>query len=396
MRKTCLVLGTVVLLAGTLWAQGSIVIYTNAKGPAGDGQGRADLLGDALEADIKNGLMDQYPCFDMTSTEDIKAALDYDRQRQLLGGADESVLANVAGSLGAQYIISLSVTVMDGQAYIKVSLQDATTGKVESMKDKSTENSEKAFSDAESLAKDFLQGLSNLKRKCDPHWSGSIIWEDREEAGNQKTEKQMGGRAASGQREEIVSTYTYTWNRDDLVEAVLMPLSLGSQGPNSPMAKLTRNFRNQDISSTKSSGMVFCRKPGSNPVLTGFSDEPGETYDAQGKNSWKHPVDISVSEDGSYQIEIRWEDVPYTWKRSKKEPGSGCPPQSSGEIITNGSDVQVGSAYTIRGKVDPKDPNTLAGRKVDPIDASALPAENGKGAITVTWNLRLVKPKSKK
>ncbi len=405
MRRTCCMLLLLGLLPTAAWAQGkagSVVVVgkSSTDRPAGPGEASDEATAAAHYLETQVAIDLDRLCVRSITDQDLRDLLGYEKARELLGSdTGGKALAAAAEAQGAQYVVTVSASEKGGEMSLSASLTNAANGQTMARERVTTPVGPGEADAVESLAKQFvdkLSSLTNFDTGCEPHWSGSITWEDREEAGNQKSDRILGGQAADGQREEMLSTVTYTWKIDDVVEVVLMPMSLGSQGPNSPKAKFVRNFRNQDISSTKSSGRVFCRYPGKDPALYGYSEESGYTYDAQGKNSWKHPVDVTVEGDGSYRIEAELESAPYTWKRSTKEPGSGCPPESPGEIITTGSDVRAAPAFSISGKVDPKRPDTLAGQKVVTIDASTLPAENGKGTITVTWNLKFVKPKKKK
>ena len=381
------------LLSATAWSQGiapSVMVFASAEGGSG-----SDNVADYLSGQIMKGLRDQYPCIDLLSDKGIADLLDFERQRQLLGAGDDSLLPNLAGSLGVQYIISVSVTAFGNQMSLSVSEINVASRQAVERSSKVTGQGDAALDGAESLANEFVGKLSNFKGQCDPHWTGSITYKEQQDAKSSTSDSHTGGRAANGQRDQSQSTATYSWMLEDVVEAVLMPVSLGSQGPNRPMAKFTHSFRNQQNNKTVSSGTMWCRLPGSNPKLIGYSDESGETYDALGEKSWKHPVSIRVSKDGNYEIDVRWEDVPLTWKRSNKLPGTGCPLIGGAEATTTGQDTREGREYTIRGKVDPKDADTLTGREERNLDLSTLPAP-GKGAITVSWNLKLVKPKAKK
>ena len=95
------------------------------------------------------------------------------------------------------------------------------------------------------------------------------------------------------------------------------------------MARFNHEFLNESLSSTNSSGTMWYRKPDSNPTLVGFSDEPGGPTTPAERIPQKQPVAISIGGDGTYSIEIKWDDMPYNWKRSKKSPVPGARPRAA-------------------------------------------------------------------
>src|SRR6266496_1055291 len=167
----------------------------------------------------------------------------------------------VANSLSARYLISISVIGFGDKVSMKASVLDPKTGKILQSEQTNTGGGDQALDGAESLARKLLADLSSLlKQQCEPHWTGSVTWAHKEEAGSRETSAcRRGLVCAVG--EEIESITTYTWKVDEAVEAVLMPMSLGSEGPDSPMAGFAHSFRNQTKNSNKTSGKKWCRFP---------------------------------------------------------------------------------------------------------------------------------------
>jgi len=105
-------------------------------------------------------------------------------------------------------------------------------------------------------------------------------------------------------------------------------------------------------------------------------------------------VNVYVFESGKYQIRLdRQPDLKTKWTREDFEqlPG-GCEDPAPMTATTTGENSTFATAYMhagsdIEGKVDPKNPDTLAG---------TLTIGNADvGIQTVTWNLRRVRPKGR-
>jgi hypothetical protein len=381
------------LAASALPAQKTQTVVIEIKGQNGPA---ADAVASYLEGQIESLLLDQYPCVDVISDTDIKSLLDNERERRLLGGEDSDLLSNLAGALGAQTVITIDVNTTSSQTLMSASAMNMTTAQPTDKGAKVTGNGDAALDGAEALAKEFVAGLTALKGVCDIHWKGTISYHERQNAGATTTDHKTGGRGANGQTPQGQSTTTTKWVLDDLVEVVLMPMSLGASSVNNPMAKFTHGFSNENDNLTSSSGTDWCREPDSNPKLEGYGESDlGESYEAYGEKSWKAPVSISLSSDGSYEITIRWDDLPLKWKRHTKEPGGFCPIKPGLEATANGEDSRPGGEYTLHGKTDPAHPDVLTGHDEQPIDASAMP-DQGSGSIAVDWNLKLIRPRSKR
>ena len=169
MRTGCIVFLLLTLLAGITWGQGkapSVVIVQKSQTdkPAAPGQAsdEATAVAHWLEDQIAIQLQEQQPCVNAMTDRDVGALLDWERQRQLLGGDDNGALSALAGSLGAKYIISVSVTQLAGKTYLKASCINSQTAQTVVLKDKVTGGGKDAVDGAESLALDFVKELGGL------------------------------------------------------------------------------------------------------------------------------------------------------------------------------------------------------------------------------------------
>jgi hypothetical protein len=169
MRKAFVMFLLLPLLAGVTWGQSkgpSVVIVQKSQTdkPAGPGQTSSDANAVAhfLEDQIAIRLQEQQPCVNAITDRDASALLDWERQRQLLGGDDNAALSALAGSLGAKYIISVSVTQLGGKTYLKASCINSQTAQTVAMKDKVTGGGDDTVHGVDSLALDFVNELGGL------------------------------------------------------------------------------------------------------------------------------------------------------------------------------------------------------------------------------------------
>ena len=337
------------LAASALPAQKAQSIVIQIKGQNGPG---ADAVATYLEGQIESLILNQYPCIDVISDSEIKSLLDNERQRQLLGGGDGDALSNLAGALDAQTVITIDVNTTGSQAFMSASAMNMTTAQPTDKGAKVTGTGEQALDGAEALAKDFVSGLSALKGVCDIHWKGTIAYHERQNAGSTTTDHKSGGRGANGQTPDGQSSTTTKWVVDDLIEVVLMPMSLGASSVNNPVAKFTHGYSNENDNLTSSSGTDWCRESGANPKLEGYGESDlGESYFAFGETSWKAPVSISLTSDGSYEITIHWDDLPLKWNRHTKEPGGFCPNKPGLEATSTGEDSGLGATIPFMARL---------------------------------------------
>lgn len=391
MNRALAALGALFLLAGSAWAQGSIVIYPKATGGKD-----AQLVADYLENKVMSGLFDQYPCFDVATTDSLKATLDAAHQRELLTGElDDSFWKDVAGTFDAQYIIILSATTMgNGQIYVSASAVDTKTASPVAKNDEPPASGDKALDAAEALAKSFVQALSSLKAQCEPHWTGSVIYtyqETRKATTTQTFTTQKG--KDTGHTETMDA-----WDTNEVVEALLMPIKMGSKDTNLPGAKIIHNYVHRDSHTMKKSDYVVCRAPGQNPVVRGWQGEHGDSYFEQGKDQFSGTVSVVVDHgQGTYEISFSARDLPTTFSREDhgNEPGlCGEKQTGAGNMDVSGGGIgsKPGRTVSVTDNLASSDPTTLRGRER---------RENGDGeneikTVEITsWELHLVKPKSK-
>jgi hypothetical protein len=72
-------------------------------------RGKIDLFCDHFEHKFYQGIDQYFPCATKTSYRNIATILGVEREKQLLGASDQSSLADLAGAVGAQYLVYLSM-----------------------------------------------------------------------------------------------------------------------------------------------------------------------------------------------------------------------------------------------------------------------------------------------
>lgn len=342
----------------------------------------AGVIADYLGGEIAEGIQDKFPCVDYSSPEDVKAVLDAARDKELLTGElSQEQLANIAGSIGARYIVLVSVIVLpNGQTVVTARLLDTKTGRTITNESETAANAEAAFANAESLANKLMQAFSKIfKNKCEPHWTGTITYTQRIQTAS-KTEKA----GATSQSSE-----TRSKNSSGAVNIVLQPMTLGFSGRSSAQARITQNYSYIEKQSSQQTTEIGCREPGRNTYKIKITTDFNKTTTENGSGAQVETVFIRFYDDGRYSI--------YTM--------SSKPIKTTVRVETNGNEVKGCSTVPfstarenedaknlvfidLQGQVDPKNPDLLTGKKVE--------GDLETGQKTWEWKLRLVRPDRKK
>jgi hypothetical protein len=131
------------------------------------GSSNADLYSESLQGEIKVQFKNELPCASVSSYEDIGVALGHDRERQIMGATDDEYSLDLAGAVGADYLITIKVDVTGQNVFFYVKLLDEKKKKtLISLMDNGT-NDESALDVVERLAKKFFEEV--LKREICPY-----------------------------------------------------------------------------------------------------------------------------------------------------------------------------------------------------------------------------------
>jgi len=337
----------------------------------------AGVVADYLAGEIGEGLQNQFPCVDYSSPEDVKAVLDAARDKQLLTGElSQEQLANIAGAIGARYVVLVSVTVLpNGQTVVTARLLDTKTARTIANESETAANAEAAFDNAESVAKKLMQRFSDIfKNRCEPHWTGSITQTrliQMSETQNYKT-----------------SSDTKSKNLSATANIVLQPMTLGFSGRSATQARVTQNYRYLEEFISKQAAEIPCREPGRNTYYKKVTGEFKKVQLENGTGANVVTIFIRFFDDGRYTIYASgFKPVKTTIRNETSNNPADCRP-----VPTSTANENEGSKnfvyINLEGQVDPKKPDVLTGKKVE--------GDLKTGQQTWTWNLRLVNPNKKK
>jgi len=123
-------------------------------------RGKLDLFCDHFSDKFGEEIKKYLPCATYTTYPDIVAALNNERERLLLGGPeDESFLSDLAGAMGAQYLVSLKITQMGQSVVMNVKCIKMDVAKTLVNVLEQAPLSEDAFEVIESLTEKFFDDL---------------------------------------------------------------------------------------------------------------------------------------------------------------------------------------------------------------------------------------------
>lgn len=120
---------------------------------------RLDLFAIALRGEIGKKIDEFLPCAAHMDQDDLAAVLDLERAKQLLGVSDGAALSSIAGSVGAQYLITIIVIEMGSQIAINAKCLDTKkAGSLVNIAEQSS-NDEGAFDVIKRMAAKFIDEL---------------------------------------------------------------------------------------------------------------------------------------------------------------------------------------------------------------------------------------------
>ncbi len=350
----------------------SLVIHDNTTAANGGANATSNL-----RSEIEAALNREKPCVDIMDDDDIRNVLESEREKNLLEGGDpQQVLTDIGNLMGASYVMSVSATPGAGGTTYTVFVMDPQTSKT---------IARQTGTDAKQIAESIVKQLgSGLPDNCKPHWLGEVkyvfTWNET------KTTHDEGAAHASTRNTKRTKTDTYL--ATNTITATLMPPKpCSAVSANTTMARVW--MRSKIISEKKQEtvGEVWCREPGKNPEWKGYSLIFSETMTQLGGGADNLPVTVSVDDEGNYKIYVNSPSGTLLTKIETSRTETSCGPQKPPKNDAQSYPEQKmdASGFDVSGKTDAKNPNVLSGSKTLP-----------DGKTTITWNLRLVKPKEKK
>lgn len=391
-RQLVLAVTIASLFVGTVFAQSpppSIFVYESSSGGV-----KADAAAASLEGQLFAELFKKYPCMDMMDKQGIRAMLDFERMRDLLGAeANEALLSQLGGAVGARYVVNVSATQLpNGTVYMQVLVIDTVTGKAVARRDVPPADDKTVNSAIAALKAQVLADMANfLQGKCDEHWTGTISYVYKYDSSGSKSDTDPAKTTASANAQ---TKFTDNTTASDEIYVILRPMTLGSTGPSRPKAQATRAFEYHDTSSMETRMQVRCRPRGANSYLRWTTERRNDNMDETGTAKGVLTVIVNVFESGRYDIRLDQDlDITTNWTREhfEQRPG-GCEDPTPVTASSAGENSVFAGPYKraggdISGQVDPKNPDILAG--------STTTGNKDSGFETITWNLRRVRPKKR-
>ncbi len=348
----------------------SIVIHDTTSKNDG-GENATQNLRNEIESALEKGK----PCVETMDDQDLRDAIQDERERELLEGGDSAEsLKNIGNKMGSGYVMSVSATPgPNGSTVYTVFVMDTQTAKTVARE---------TGTDGKQIADKLMRQLGPyLADNCKPHWTGTIEYIYSFNETKQINDK--GAMRASSRNTKRVLTQSS--KLENTIKATLLPPS--SKDVNSTTARVRQRTITIFSKKSSTSGELLCREPGRNPYYKGFSEEYSETVSQLGQGTDTMPVFISVDDDGTYSISVNAPGGLIFGKIETSRSATGCgsenpPPTNDAQSLPDGK-LQA-TSFEATGKTSPSNRDVLAGTK-------NLPELHTK----ITWKLRLVKPKGK-
>ena len=377
-RKPIVVTSFVVFLiaafvaAGESRAQRSSSIVIHDTTTAGNGGGNATKsLRDAIKSEIER----QNPCVETMDDQDLRDAMQDERDRALLEGGDsQATLTDIGNRVGSSLVMTVkSMPGGGGSTVYNVAVLDTK---------KASAVAREMGSDPGQIAQNLVRSLAPyLANNCKPHWTGTINYVSV--FNETKTSTDQGATHAT--RRNVKRVNTQTSNMTSTIKATLLKPT--DESVNSPKARVMQRVQSTFSKNSDSSGEERCREPGKNPYFKGFSEKYGETTTMLGQGTDTMPVFISIDSDGAYSIKVTAPAGVLYGKSETSRSLSGCKsdvPETTKDAQSLPEGRIEATSFDAEGKVDPKNKDVLSGSQTSP-----------DGRTKITWSLRLVKPKGK-
>ncbi|MDM7921534.1 MAG: hypothetical protein QUS14_04465 [Pyrinomonadaceae bacterium] len=359
----------------TVFSQGqnkasSIVIHDNTSAANG-----GENATDGLRSRFNSALQREKPCVETMNDQDIRDAIQDERERELLEGGDpDAALRAIGERMGASLVMSVQAMPGPGGTTVySAFVMDSRTGRTVARATRSENDV------AESLVRQLGPYLTDT---CKPHWTGTIRYNNDFNETKQETD---GGPAHSTWR-NVTREKTLTSKAFTMIKATFLPPAAGDS-TGSQKARVVHRVQYNAEQKETTSGETRCREPGKNPYFTNFSQDYSEIMTQLGQGVETTPVFITIDDDGTYTIKVNAPAGTMLGKIETSRSYTGCPSEKkdpTNETIPMPEGRFTGTSFEAEGKVDPKNRSVLAGTQTSP-----------DGKTKITWNLRLVRPKGK-
>jgi hypothetical protein len=363
MITVCFLVAFLILLSGSVQVSAQkFNIYISGK----SNSKTANEYENYLKGKIQRHLLDQYPCASNLTDDEAAALLGWARQRELLGNPDEDAISNVAGALGAWYVVSLNVIQVNGTITMTASGLDDRRGKTVARQSAVSQSGDEALDAAESIAEKFVSDLINSMPDCYVNeWVGKITYNRILQVQSHSTDE---GSSGMGTTTEIMTK--------SVTEA-----NFEVRGTKKS-ARATVKWNEESLKNAITKHTIPC--PDGNTVTRNVKEVEKTTGNAEGKAE----TVASVSVDGDeYTISFTVPEIDngIAVRDWTLNDSGGCGPAWSDHQNNSVKWTSPELYEQVKGKIDRSKADVLAGNQTVSGGPPLVPSM--KQTTIITWNL---------
>jgi len=129
-----------------------------------------------LDSEFFNGLRKKFPCASSESQYSTKVLLEWEKQKQILGVEEKDQLLNIAEAMKYDYLVSLSVTVLENTTTISAFIMKKGPNNVISRTVESVSNGDASINAAKKVSKKLIDDLYQYNSQLcrEKTWTGTI------------------------------------------------------------------------------------------------------------------------------------------------------------------------------------------------------------------------------
>jgi hypothetical protein len=302
---------------------------TNAGSLSPDQQKEAAAAAGLLAFEIARAMNEKYPCVQTLTQADVANLLGHERARELLGSGDPETLDRIAGAVGSDYLVSVTVTAMGpGKYAFNGTMMNERTAKTEA-RSGTGPNSGDLVDAIDAFANQFTASLASLskfsKDKCTPThaWIGTITY---------KRDKHETLRPAA-------QTDSKNQSMTETTSKINVDISVPWAGPVKTRVDAQWMFHSETIRAFS----INCKVPG-NWAKTAVREGSTKSVESEeGKATGQGESRVNAFFDGgNFVLQVDFPQVEGTFTHhSNSETSGGCP-----EIKPNNMNVSSNGPWT--------------------------------------------------
>jgi hypothetical protein len=369
MKKVCIMMVFLISLSGSdqIGAQ-NLNIYVFGK----SNSKMAGIMENILKNEIQNLLMKQYPCASALTDNDATAFLEFEQQRALLGNKDEDAILNLAGALGAQFVVSVNIIQVNSTITMSASGLDSRRGKAVSKQDAVVHNEAEAIDAAKSLAEKFVSDFINSMPDCYMNeWVGIITYSRVLQVQSQTKEEGFGS-----------GTTTTENSTKSVAEA-----NFEVRGEKKP-ARATVKWNEESLKNSITKQTIPCPVATPGESAKTVTRTVTEVEKTTGKAEGQADAVASVSVDGDeYTISFTVPEIDngIAVRDWTLDDSGGCGPPWSDHQNNSIKWTSTELYGQAKGKIDHSKPDVLAGNQT--VSGGPSLAPSMEQTTIITWNL---------